>query len=396
MKEISKNEKFSPDTRIKMLELFGGIGAPKQALKNLGIESKTIDYVDTLNWATIAWNKLHSKDNEFKQNSVVDWNIDIDILFHGSPCQDFSIAGQQKGGVEGTGTRSSLLWETINIVKNGLNKKPKVIIWENVKGVLFEKNKPVFDDYINTLKDIGYESTYKLLNSKDFGIPQSRPRVFVVSILKGEEVDWLNYDFDFENLETKEAPKLKDFLEPQETIDDWYYIKHPSMVNAIEKGNVRVIDEDELIINPKQNVMVALKWNGEKFIQDYTMEIQDSGNYFIIPRDKDGELIGGSYNRYWKEEEISGTISTGNGKDQIKIAQEIVIPKEGVPIYKIGDKHYHLRMLTERECWRLQGFKDEDIDRVFDTPIPKVGLYHLAGNSITVPVIEAIYKELFK
>lgn len=90
---------------------------------------------------------------------------------HGSPCQDFSVAGRQAGGDEGSGTRSSLMYETLRIVEK---LKPKYVIWENVKNLLSKKHRHNFDAYLKSMEDLGYHNEYKVLNSKGYGIPQNR------------------------------------------------------------------------------------------------------------------------------------------------------------------------------------------------------------------------------
>ncbi|WP_462392448.1 DNA cytosine methyltransferase, partial [Clostridium cadaveris] len=117
---------------IQILELFGGIGSPRCALRNLGVPVKAIDYVEIDEKAVRSYNAMFSKELEYRTQSVVNYNLKPDILIHGSPCQDFSIAGHQKGADEGTETRSSLMWETINIIKQMGVWKPRVVIWENV------------------------------------------------------------------------------------------------------------------------------------------------------------------------------------------------------------------------------------------------------------------------
>lgn len=104
-----------------------------------------------------------------------------DIICHGSPCQDFSIVGHQAGGEKGSGTRSSLLWESVKIIQHC---SPKFIIWENVKNVLSGKHRKTFDKYIEELTEAGYNSYAMVLNAKDFELPQNRERVFCVSIRK--------------------------------------------------------------------------------------------------------------------------------------------------------------------------------------------------------------------
>ena len=124
------------DKKIQILELFGGIGAPRVALRNLGIPVKSIDYIEIDEKAVRTYNSMFSNELEYKTQDVVGWNLKPDILIHGSPCQDFSIAGKQKGADQESNTRSSLMWETLYIIEQMGEWKPKVVIWENVKNVL--------------------------------------------------------------------------------------------------------------------------------------------------------------------------------------------------------------------------------------------------------------------
>ena len=132
---------------IQILELFGGIGSPRCALRNLNIPTKAIDYVEINEKAVRSYNSMFREELAYKTQTVVGWNLKPDILIHGSPCQDMSIAGHQgkatgegrinrgKGSDEGGGTRSSLMWETIHIIENMGEWRPRYVIWENVKNV---------------------------------------------------------------------------------------------------------------------------------------------------------------------------------------------------------------------------------------------------------------------
>ena len=114
---------------VRILELFGGIGSPRIALRNLGVSVKAIDYVEIDENAVRSYNAMFEKDLYHKTQSVIGWTLRPDILIHGSPCQDFSIAGHQKGADEGSETRSSLMWETIYIIDQMGKWKPKYVIW---------------------------------------------------------------------------------------------------------------------------------------------------------------------------------------------------------------------------------------------------------------------------
>ncbi len=117
---------------MQILELFGGIGAPRIALRNLGVPVKSIDYVEIDEKAVRSYNALFADELIYKTQNVVGWNLKPDILIHGSPCQDFSIAGQQKGADENSGTRSSLMWETIKIIENMGVFIYKVVVYDDV------------------------------------------------------------------------------------------------------------------------------------------------------------------------------------------------------------------------------------------------------------------------
>lgn len=147
---------------------------------------------------------------------------EIDLITHGSPCQDFSVAGLQAGGDKGSGTRSSLMWCTVDIVEA---VKPKYVIWENVKNLLGTKNRHNFDGYLEVMDKLGYNNYYKVLNAKDYGIPQNRERVFTISIRKD-----LGKKYEFpEGFELDK--KLKDMLE--ETVDEKYYLSDKLVAGLI-------------------------------------------------------------------------------------------------------------------------------------------------------------------
>ena len=199
---------------LKVIELFGGIGACSKALSNINIEYEIVDYVEIDKYAVNSFNAIHN--TNFEPQDIRKWNkkIDVDLIMHGSPCQDFSLAGKQAGGDKGSGTRSSLMYETVRIVES---LKPKYVIWENVRNLLSKKHKHNFINYINSLSDIGYNSYYEVLNAKDYGIPQRRERVFTVSIRK--DIDKSSFLFP-----EKEELKLKliDLLEKE--VDEKYYL----------------------------------------------------------------------------------------------------------------------------------------------------------------------------
>lgn len=309
--------------KLKVVELFGGIGAFRKALINLEIAHKVIDYVEIDKNCVKSYNKLYGKD--YKPKSVVDYelpNEKVDILIHGSPCQDFSRIGEKKGGLKGTGTRSSLLFETIRIIEYA-KYKPKWVIWENVKGVLDRNMKDAFFYYIDEMNRLGYETTYQIINAKDFGIPQHRERVFAISCFGSNQ-------FDFSRLAKKEMKHIESFLE--EETKEKYVVTQKSMLEHLHS----VADN---------------RFRGRlKIIKDYCY-----------------------------------TIST----------KQMRVPNSGL----VDLKNEKYRYLTERECFRLMGFTDDDFTKLREVYIEKENktssiLYKQAGNRIVVDVLEAIIKEI--
>jgi len=306
---------------VKILELFGGIGAPRKALINLGVDHKSIDYVEWNEKAVRTYNAMF--DNDYKPQNVIGYTLQPDILIHGSPCQDFSIAGKQYGGNVEDGTRSSLMFETIKIIENLGKWRPKVVIWENVKGALSKRLVSAFNSYLNDMERLGYTNNYEVLDARDFGIPQFRERVFTVSLL-GNKV------FDFSRLRKRPMQSIDNFLEKD--VDEKYIITQPSMLSKL----------------PDKEVPDTF---GGRQLQEIT--------------------------------EYAWTITT----------KQMRCPNSG--IIRVDKDRW--RYLTERECWRLMGFDDEDFENAHKEHPSRDGflngtLYHQAGNSIVVQVLEAIFE----
>ena len=202
----------------------------------------------------MSFNALH--ETNFETQDITKWNkdIEVDLIMHGSPCQDFSLAGKQAGGDIGSGTRSSLMYETIRIVGK---LRPKYVIWENVKNVLSKKHKHNFDNYLTAMESLGYTNYYQVLNAKDYGVPQNRERVFTVSILKDS-----NFKFPKENVKECEV------INPLKDISgkSWQFEQNVYSENSISRslkagggsGNIpKIIEHFEF--PPKQELRLRLK-----------------------------------------------------------------------------------------------------------------------------------------
>ena len=245
---------------IQILELFGGIGSPRCALRNIGIPVKAIDYVEIDEKAVRSYNAMFADELPYKTQSVVGWNLKPDILIHGSPCQDFSIAGHQgkakaedgrinrgKGADKGSGTRSSLMWETIHIIEQMGEWKPQYVIWENVKNVLSKYMRVNFNRYLAEMERLGYSNNFEILDARDFGLPQARERVFTVSVLGKEK-------FIFDDLIKTPMQDINKLL--LQDAPPVYDVTQPSVLEAIGQKGIRratVIEDYAFTITARQD-----------------------------------------------------------------------------------------------------------------------------------------------
>lgn len=331
---------------LKVLSLFSGIGAFEKALKKAGVDHEIVNYCEIDKYASLAYSTIHDISESYNLQDVTKIDVnqlkDFDLLTHGSPCQDFSLSGKGKGGDEGSETRSSLMWYSVNIIEK---KSPKYVIWENVKGVLCKKHRHNFEKYLSTLDELGYNNFYKVLNSKDYGAPQSRERIFVISIRKD-----ISKEFNFKQ-RTHEKLRIRDIVEND--IDGKYYLK-----GAYVKDLAREL-EGRLSIK-QMNRYELLKVGDIKNPKSFKMN-----------------------NRVFSKDSVSPTLTTTN---PVKIVE------------------CRVRQLTPLEFWRATGFSDEDYwkaKRALEQKFYKgkdrtdSQMYKMAGNSIVVNVLEDIYRELF-
>lgn len=205
--------------KIRVFEAFAGYGSQAMALKRLQrdfSDEVAFDFVGISEidaYAIAAYEAVHGDTPNFGDISEIDWAQapDFDLFTYSFPCQDISTAGKQKGFIEGSGSRSSLLWECRRAIEA---KRPRFLLMENVKALVQKKFMPEFQRWIDTLANLGYTSFWQVLNAKDFGVPQNRERVFMVSIL-GEATFEFPKPFPLEK-------RLRNVLE--ENVDEQYYL----------------------------------------------------------------------------------------------------------------------------------------------------------------------------
>ena len=315
--------------KLKVLSLFSGIGAFEKALEREKIPHEVVAYCEIDKYASKSYSTIHNIPESLNLGDIskVDTSAipECDLVTYGFPCQDISIAGLQKG-IKANETRSGLLYEALRIIES---KKPKYAIAENVKNLVGKRFKGDFEQLLALLDNMGYNSYWQVLNAKDYGIPQNRERVFVISIRK--DIDTKTFSFPEKQ---KLTLCLRDMLE--ETVDSKYFLtgKYDSIV----------------------------KFND---------------NYSLLQ----GGVFGGfeSTRRVYETTYVAPTITTCGG---------------GNAEPKIFDRGY-VRKLTPKECWRLMGFDDTDVDKCSSVGMSNTQLYQQAGNSIVVNVLQAIFRTLF-
>lgn len=343
----------------------------------------------------------------FEPQDICEWNkdIEVDLIMHGSPCQDFSLAGKQAGGDKDSGTRSSLMYETIRIVEK---LKPKYVIWENVKNLLSKKHRHNFDAYLETMEQLGYKNYYQVLNAKDYGIPQNRERVFTISILGNQ-----NYEFSEGNKCNNEIKVVGNYMpsgHDASRIVDEYGLAPTVKENH---GTVTAVLQ-RFEFPPKQELKLKLKDMLEDNVDEkyYLSDIQikrietttyNVGKTRIQKKDWCDTLCA----RDWKDPkcvqvaklpyfnyESDGRVYSVSGLHpclRSKEPNQKIDENDGI----LNKTDYKIRKLTPKECWRLMGFDDEDFEKASKVN-SNTQCYKQAGNSIVVNVLEAILRELLK
>lgn len=418
------------------------------ALRDLGADYESYRVVEFDKYAIKSYNAIHGtdyptldiRDIHCEDLGIIDKQNFTYLLTYSFPCQDLSKAGKQRGMTKGSGTRSGLLWEVERILNECKEKDslPQILLMENVPDVIGSKNYDDFMKWYAALENMGYQSYYKVLNAKNYGIPHNRERCFMISILG-------DYNYTF----PKPIPlklKLKDMLE--ESVDEKYYIsnsKIESMLitnfNSSKFENV-VQDKDGISstlcardykdpkciivgttniskyessnriyspkgISPTINTMhggnlqpkVAVKENTKK---GYEVAIEGDSINLEQPNSKTRRGRVGKqvvqtlttscnqgvidfYNKRVKDDDFIGTLTTNCGN----------VGHFGYFGTKENDDEngIRIRKLTPKECWRLMGFTDEDFEKA-EKVNSNTQLYKQAGNSIVKQVLMAIFKQM--
>lgn len=357
---------------IKLFEMFAGYGGASFALKKAGIEFECIGYSEIDKYAIQCFEQNH-KGKNFGDCTKINPNDleDFDLLTGGFPCQSFSIAGKGLGEQD---TRGTLFHDIIRIAEV---KKPKYMLLENVKGLTFKTHKATFDKILSELDRIGYKVYYKVLNSRKFGIPQNRERIFFVCFRK-------DIDKGFEFPQEQELTLfLKDILE--DNVDDKYYLNATQIERLVKrersynermcKGNfsptlcsrdykdpkvVKLINNKDTHIEKADGTSFTLTGNGRNCGSNQVVQINNPKH---------------SNDRVYSEERVSPALNTMQGGNR----QPFI------------SKNTMIRKLIPKECFRLMGFLNDEINL---EGLSNTQRYKLAGNGWDINLVSKIFKKM--
>ena len=449
---------YNKDRPLKVATAFSGYDSQKMALQRLHNAFPDFCF-ELVAWSEIDENAIAAHNAIFPEDksknlgdiSKIDWAKapDFDLFTYSFPCQDISAAGKQSGFEEGTGTRSSLLWECKKTIEA---KKPRYLMMENVKALASAKFLPFLRQWQSWLHSQGYENFTQILNASDYEVPQNRERVFMISILRTDNNPYPSYYFP---KKLKLEKRIKHILE--QNVDESYYLSQKALeyfcragqrvddnflkqaaepkiaasrgrgefnrqqlgINESGTSNTLTsVSKDNLLIEPKVNIVGQYDSSQNSRIIDtegisycVTNGHKDGMPKIIEPNvlrqerteqgkqirklakgDKGIKFNGGNKEFCPRTDGLSNTLSTSTKDNMLAVPELRCI--EGCMVDKYGNR-YRVRKLTPKECFRLMDVSDEDIKKMESSGVAKTNLYKLAGNSIVVACMFHIFRKLF-
>lgn len=406
---------------MKFIDMFSGIGGFRSALELSGHEC--IAYSEIDKYAKQSYQAIYDTENEIDLGDITEisqeylyrFKEENDIVVGGSPCQSFSLAGGRKGFED---TRGTLFFEYAKVVKE---TQPKYFLFENVKGMMSHDKGETIRVVLETFNELGYYIDFNIFNSKYYGVPQNRERIYIVGKrkdlveqpkyhdkTKGKKkfdeihnwaVDNINYVELLPQLQTEITTRLVDVLEDE--VDEKFYLPK----EKIEKL-VMNLDSNEVIgVREATKQGYAVAEQGDSVNVTYPDSKTRRGrvgkqvaqtlqagevNQGVVMEDKGIRFTEDGFHTHRndkKKSSIQGThVTYKTGKTHALTSNHVPKTIEGLRI----------RKLTPLECWRLQGFTDEQFYKAKDSGVSNSQLYKQAGNSVTINVVDAIVKELDK
>ena len=393
--QLSQRQSHFLDKQMKFLDLFAGIGGFRLGMESAGHEC--VGFCEIDKYARASYKAIHNTEGEIELHDiarVTDESIrrfgSVDIICGGFPCQAFSIAGHRRGFED---TRGTLFFE---ICRFASILRPKYLFLENVRGLLNHDGGATFETIIRTLDELGYDVEWQVLNSKNFGVPQNRERVFIVGHLRGERTRNVFPISGESEQSDHQPPKIE-------------IIGNTKNPNGARKGTRSVVYGSGGLVGTltatdyKEPKQVAIKQFGI---------LQPNFNQCGVVYETDG--IAPTIRAYQGgglEPKIRAKEATSKGYAEAEVGDSVNLshPNSKTRRGRVGkqvantlltgesqgviEPDFRIRKLTPRECWRLQGFPDWAFDKAQEVN-SNSQLYKQAGNSVTVNVIAAIAKEL--
>lgn len=333
---------------LTFLDFFAGVGGFRRGMELAG--HTCLGHCEIDKFANMSYTEIHEpREGEWFGTDIRRTNADelprADVWCFGFPCQDISVAGKQLGF---KGQRSSLFFTVTRLIRDAKEEnRPKYLFIENVKNLLSVNGGCDFLKLLIELDEIGYDAEWQVLNSKNFGVPQNRERVFIIGHLRGSSGRKV---FPIET-ENRKTINIVGYLD--EGFKDVNYVLNPNGIakclTTMQGGN----RQPKILVreNTKKGYVEAFEGDGIRL-----------------------DHIGGTTGRGRVQPQMCNTLTTGSHAGVI-------------------DKGFRIRKLTPKECWRLQGWKDEDFEKAAKV-CSDSQLYKQAGNGVTVPVIYEIAKRL--
>lgn len=429
MEMIDVKNRFDENNPLKVVSLFSGIGAFEKALQRLKIPFHIVRYCEIDKYASKAYTLIHNVSETINLGDIqhVDAkNIpDFDLLTWGFPCTSVSIAGRQEGlkyrcekcsheftldrmkenQCPSCGsyqiksiTQSGLYIEGLRILKE---KKPMYSIIENVKALTYKSHKKTLQKILSDLDQAGYRNYYQVLNAKNYGVPQNRERIFIISIRK--DIDQIfQFPEPFDN-----GLRLKDLLDTD--VDDKYYLKD-GYLEWWQKNKEFQLKKQYSSLDADIAICLTARqyasWNGNyiKKLDKRTKGIYESLAIEEI-QNNEFEIAMLTERRTEEAKRFRKEYREKHGKDYCpRRAKELAPRLDGISNcitatqtreHLLVEKDNHrIRKLTPTECFKLMGFDAADCQILIENHISDRQLYKMSGNSIVVNVLEAIFYEL--
>ncbi|HHG7496698.1 TPA: DNA cytosine methyltransferase [Streptococcus pneumoniae] len=382
---------------MKFLDLFAGIGGFRIGMESAGHEC--IGFCEIDKFARASYKAIHDTKGEIELHDITTVSDDtirgighVDVICGGFPCQAFSIAGNRRGFED---TRGTLFFE---IARFASILKPRYLFLENVKGLLNHDRGNTFEVILSALDELGYDVEWQVLNSKNFGVPQNRERVFIIGHLRGgsgRKVFPLSGDGAAITCEQPKINKVGNIRKKGKS-QSGDVVSNDSLAPTLcstttQKDPLKVLIENEI----KQFGVLQPNYNQSDVVYEIdgispTIRAYQGGNLEPKIRVKEATKQG------YQEAEIGDSVNlshpnskTRRGRVGKQIANTLLTGES----QGVVEPDFRIRKLTPRECWRLQGFPDWAFDKAQEVN-SNSQLYKQAGNSVTVNVISAIAQGL--